>query len=180
MAAFTQLISGKFRIYHAGSGVDFPNSWPANVDTAPSGFTAIGNQLISTDGITLGRSYTTNMEHVLAYAEPVSESLESVVHTISFDCLDMSSAFFALVTGNTAASGKLALAQAPGALPIIAVAIIGPGPKADKLCAWHFAHASVKIDGDTVLRGGNIARTPVMLTPLVGPSGKFGSYIVQS
>lgn len=180
MATFAQVISGKFRIYYSSAGTAFPNTWPANVDTAPSGFTAVGNQLVSTDGITLTRSYTTNMEHVLAYAEPVAETLESVVHTISCEILDMSQAFFALITGNTVSSGSINMSQSPGPLPTYAIAIIGPGPKAEKLAAWHFDHAAVKIDGDTVLRGGNLARTPIVFTPLIGVSGKFGSYKVQN
>ena len=178
MAGYTEIVAGNFKIYSAAAGTNFPGAWPVG-DAAPTGYTPVGTQLISAEGITKGLAYTTNLEHVLAWAGPVAENLESIVYTISFECLDMTQAFQSFALGNPISSGGVSMEPNVGPLPEAAFIIIGPGPAEGKRLAWWLPRATIKIDGDTVFMAGGAAKTPVTLTPLHDPTDGMGTYHLE-
>lgn len=178
MAGITQRVTGPFRIYYADAGTDAP-SFPSDIETAPTGFTAVGNQLISTDGITYDVAYSTTLTHVLAYADPVAETLSTLVRKLTFNVLDMSTDFWELVTGNTASSGEIDMEISPGDLPEHAFVIIGDGPAADKMMMLWYPRCSVKVSGSVPMKSGELAMMPIELTVLRDSTDGVGTYAVE-
>ena len=98
----TKIISGPFEAFYADGGTAVtPATFPA---AAPTGFSALGSNLLDTAGITWSRSRTTTLKHVLNKSMPAKALLSTEVHTLVLPVMEFSTEFLALLTGQAIAT----------------------------------------------------------------------------
>ena len=163
MPGSTIIIAGAALIYKAAAGTNFvPGTYPS----PPTGFTVLGSGLIAPEGIRMNRDWATTYQYVLAYAEPIAELLDTALTTFSMDLLSIEEEALSDVTGNAASASYLDLSMTPGPLPEYAIVLQYTNPGLDKKRALWLPRATIKLTGETTLRGGTVARTPIMVSAL--------------
>ena len=172
MAAYSAVIAGPWRAYSATAGTSLTvGGFPAT----PSGFTAIGDNLLSDAGIRINWNRTTEAQYVNAEALPVAAFLKQEGITLQMDFANLDPDFLAVIknrskstvssSGTNNAHESFQLDSPVGRLPELALvlsnALHSPVGGADKGTYLWFPRVAFTELGETALMASPGALVPV-------------------